>query len=61
MKAFPDDIKAHGQKIVPGGNGDESPLGYFIPVTVGDSPPENAKIVGGSSSARKYRSSPTVM
>lgn len=52
VKDFLDDIKPHGQKIVLGGNVDESCLGYFIPVTVVDSPPENAKIVGKSSSAR---------
>lgn len=45
VKDFLDDIKANGQKIVLGGNVDESRPGYFIPVTIVDNPPENAKIV----------------
>lgn len=45
VKDFLDDIKAGGQKIVLGGNVDEKGHGYFIPVTVVDNPPENAKIV----------------
>jgi acyl-CoA reductase-like NAD-dependent aldehyde dehydrogenase len=45
VKAFLDDIKANGQKIVLGGEVDENRPGYFIPVTVVDNPPENARIV----------------
>jgi acyl-CoA reductase-like NAD-dependent aldehyde dehydrogenase len=42
---FLDDIKANGQKIVLGGDIDPNRPGYFIPVTVVDNPPENARIV----------------
>ncbi|KVK79853.1 aldehyde dehydrogenase [Burkholderia cepacia] len=45
VKTFLDDIKANGQKIVLGGEVDERRPGYFIPVTVVDNPPENARIV----------------
>ncbi len=45
VKTFLDDIKANGQKIVLGGDIDENRPGYFIPVTVVDNPPENARIV----------------
>lgn len=45
VKTFLDDIKANGQKIVLGGDIDETRPGYFIPVTVVDNPPENARIV----------------
>jgi acyl-CoA reductase-like NAD-dependent aldehyde dehydrogenase len=45
VKGFLDDIKANGQKIVLGGEIDESRPGYFVPVTVVDDPPEDAKIV----------------
>jgi acyl-CoA reductase-like NAD-dependent aldehyde dehydrogenase len=45
VKAFLDDIKANGQKVVLGGEVDESRPGYFIPVTVVDNPPENSRIV----------------
>lgn len=45
VREFLDDIKARGQKIVLGGEVDESRPGYFIPVTVVDNPPENSKIV----------------
>ncbi|MGF6853727.1 aldehyde dehydrogenase family protein [Paraburkholderia sp. CI3] len=45
IKALLDDIKANGQKIVLGGDVDESMPGYFIPVTVVDNPPENSRIV----------------
>jgi acyl-CoA reductase-like NAD-dependent aldehyde dehydrogenase len=45
VKTFLDDIKANGQNIVLGGEIDESRPGFFIPVTVVDNPPENAKIV----------------
>jgi acyl-CoA reductase-like NAD-dependent aldehyde dehydrogenase len=45
LKAFLDDIKADGQKIVLGGEIDESQQGYFIPITVVDNPPEDSRIV----------------
>ncbi|PYE14106.1 aldehyde dehydrogenase family protein [Paraburkholderia silvatlantica] len=45
IKALLDDIKASDQKIVLGGDIDESLPGYFIPVTVVDNPPENSRIV----------------
>lgn len=45
VREFLDDIKANGQKIVLGGDIDESRPGYFIPVTVVDNPPEQSKIV----------------
>lgn len=45
VRTFLDDIKANGQKIVLGGEVDESQSGYFIPVTVVDNPPEHSKIV----------------
>jgi acyl-CoA reductase-like NAD-dependent aldehyde dehydrogenase len=45
VKGFLDDIKANGQKIVLGEEVDENRPGYFIPVTVVDNPPENARIV----------------
>jgi acyl-CoA reductase-like NAD-dependent aldehyde dehydrogenase len=45
LKSFLDDIKANGQKIALGGEIDESQQGYFIPVTVVDNPPEDARIV----------------
>lgn len=45
VRTFLDDIKANGQKIVLGGEVDESQAGYFIPVTVVDNPPEHSKIV----------------
>ena len=45
VKTFLDDIKANGQTIALGGDIDETRLGYFIPVTVIDDPPESAKIV----------------
>ncbi|MYN27737.1 aldehyde dehydrogenase family protein [Duganella levis] len=45
VRTFLDDIKANGQKVVLGGEIDDSRPGYFIPVTVVDNPPEDAKIV----------------
>lgn len=45
VKTLLDDIKTNGQKIVLGGDIDESRPGYFVPVTVVDNPPEDAKIV----------------
>ncbi|PLZ03549.1 aldehyde dehydrogenase [Burkholderia sp. WAC0059] len=45
IKTFLADIKANGQKIVLGGEIDESRPGYFVPVTVVDNPPEHSKIV----------------
>jgi acyl-CoA reductase-like NAD-dependent aldehyde dehydrogenase len=45
VKTFLDDIKANGQKIVLGGEIDESRPGYFVPVTVVDNPPESSMIV----------------
>lgn len=45
LKTFIEDIKANGQKIVLGGEIDESQSGYFFPITVVDNPPENSKIV----------------
>jgi acyl-CoA reductase-like NAD-dependent aldehyde dehydrogenase len=45
IKALLDDIKTNDQKIVLGGDVDESLPGYFIPVTVVDNPPENSRIV----------------
>lgn len=45
LKGFLDDIKANGQKIVLGGEIDESQSGYFFPITVVDNPPEDSKIV----------------
>ena len=45
LKTFLDDIKANGQKIVLGGEIDESQSGYFFPITVVDNPPEDSKIV----------------
>lgn len=45
VREFLDDIKANGQKIVLGGEVDDSRPGYFIPVTVVDNPPEDSKIV----------------
>lgn len=45
LKSFLDDIKAHGQNIVLGGEIDESQSGYFFPITVVDNPPEDSKIV----------------
>lgn len=45
VKTFLDDIRANGQRVVLGGEVDESRPGYFIPVTVVDNPPENSKIV----------------
>lgn len=45
LKTFLDDIKANGQKIVLGGEIDESLPGYFFPITVVDNPPEDSKIV----------------
>ena len=45
LKTFLDDIKANGQKIVLGGEIDDSQSGYFFPITVVDNPPEDSKIV----------------
>ena len=45
LKGFLDDIKANGQKIVLGGEIDESRSGYFFPITVIDNPPEDSRIV----------------
>jgi acyl-CoA reductase-like NAD-dependent aldehyde dehydrogenase len=45
VRGFLDDIKAGGQKIVLGGEVDDSRPGYFIPVTVVDNPPEDSRIV----------------
>lgn len=45
VKTFLADIKANGQKVVLGGDIDDRRPGYFIPVTVVDNPPEDAKIV----------------
>jgi acyl-CoA reductase-like NAD-dependent aldehyde dehydrogenase len=45
LKGFLDDIKANGQKIVLGGEIDESQKGYFFPITVVDNPAEDSKIV----------------
>lgn len=45
LKTFLDDIKANGQKIVLGGEIDQSQSGYFFPITVVDNPPEDSKIV----------------
>ena len=45
VRSFLDDIKANGQKVVLGGEVDEGRPGYFIPVTVVDNPPDDAKIV----------------
>ncbi|MBB3104408.1 aldehyde dehydrogenase family protein [Azomonas macrocytogenes] len=45
LKTFLDDIKANGQKIVLGGEIDESQSGYFFPITVVNNPPEDSKIV----------------
>lgn len=45
LKTFLEDIKANGQKIVLGGEVDESQSGYFFPITVVDNPPEDSKIV----------------
>lgn len=45
VKTLLDDIKTNGQKIVLGGDIDENRPGYFVPVTVVDNPPEDAKIV----------------
>jgi acyl-CoA reductase-like NAD-dependent aldehyde dehydrogenase len=45
VREFLDDIRANGQKVVLGGEVDETRAGYFIPVTVVDNPPEDAKIV----------------
>lgn len=45
VKTFLDDIKANGQKVVLGGEIDESRPGYFVPVTVVDNPPESSMIV----------------
>ncbi len=45
LRAFLDDIKANGPKIVLGGEIDERPPGYFFPITVVDNPPEDSKIV----------------
>jgi acyl-CoA reductase-like NAD-dependent aldehyde dehydrogenase len=45
LRTFLDDIKANGQKIVLGGEIDESQSGYFFPITVVDDPSEDSKIV----------------
>ncbi len=45
LKTFLDDIKGNGQKIVLGGEIDESQSGYFFPITIVDNPPENSRIV----------------
>ena len=45
VREFLADIKANGYKVVLGGEVDESRPGYFIPVTVVDNPPDDAKIV----------------
>jgi len=45
LKTFLDDIKANNQKIVLGGEIDESESGYFFPITVVDNPAEDSKIV----------------
>jgi acyl-CoA reductase-like NAD-dependent aldehyde dehydrogenase len=45
VREFLDDIRANGQKVVLGGEVDDSRPGYFIPVTVVDNPPEHARIV----------------
>ena len=45
LKGFLADIKAGGQKIVLGGDIDESQSGYFFPITVIDNPPEDSMIV----------------
>ena len=45
VKTFLADIKANGQTIALGGEVDERRPGYFIPVTIVNNPPENAKIV----------------
>lgn len=45
LKTFLADIKADGQKIVLGGEIDESQPGYFFPITVVDNPPEDSRIV----------------
>jgi len=45
IKGFLADIKRNGQKVVLGGDIDESQAGYFVPVTVVDNPPEDSMIV----------------
>lgn len=45
LKTFLEDIKANGQKIVLGGEIDDSQPGYFFPITVVDNPPEDSRIV----------------
>ena len=40
-----DDIRANGQRVVLGGEVDAGRPGYFIPVTVVDNPPDDARIV----------------
>ena len=39
------DAKDHGYKFLVGGNIDPSGSGYYVPITILDNPPENARIV----------------
>jgi len=39
------DAKDHGYKFLVGGNVDPSGTGYYVPITILDNPPEDARIV----------------